>query len=222
MARSLLEQREGGHQPLEVLVGLDVPRVEHESPADLVALLHPLRLLLARVLHESLVDGVGDDLQSLGVGLGIEAQMSAREASETGEDQLGAAHRVFHHEPRVLPGEPSEVLGEEQVDAVVDGHHRRRGAQHRQHVVRRVVEVGPQLAQLARDRQMLAHAVAGRPLHHGHEVLRQVAERALVGFVAEEEVGGLAIEQRQVAGEVADVRPDPVVPPLPRVDRDLH
>ena len=220
---ALLEQAEGRDQPLEVLVRLDVPRVEHEAPADLVPLAHALHLFLAGVLEDGFVDGVGHDLEPVGVGLGIEAQDVPARGLGHGEDQLAAVHRVPHHEPGVALGHAvRQVLREEQVDAVVDGDHRGLGAHERQHVVRRVVEVGAELAQLARDGEVLAHAVARGPLHHGHEVLRQVAERALVRFVAEEEVGGLAVEEGEVADDVADVGADPVVPPLPRVDRDLH
>src|SRR5437773_254155 len=41
----LLEGAEGADQAVEVLVGLDVPRVEDEPPPDLVALLDALHLL---------------------------------------------------------------------------------------------------------------------------------------------------------------------------------
>ena len=44
----------------------------------------------------------------------------------------------------------------------------------------------------------------------------------LVGPVAEEEVGGLAVEVREMAHQVPHVGADAVVPPLAGVDRDLH
>src|SRR4029450_7164130 len=53
-------------------------------------------------------------------------------------------------------------------------------------------------------------------------VLGEVAERGLVGRVAEEEVRRLAVDLREMADHVADVRADPVVAPLTRVDCDLH
>ena len=104
----------------------------------------------------------------------------------------------------------------------MDRHHRRHRAQERPDVVGRVEEVRPEAAQLERDREVLAQAVAGRAVHHRDEVLREVAQRRLVGRVAEEEVRGLVVEPREVADDVADVRPDPVVVPLACVDRDLH
>jgi hypothetical protein len=85
-----------------------------------------------------------------------------------------------------------------------------------------VQQVGAQAAQLGRDRDVLGQAVPARILHHGHEVLGQVAQRGLVRAVAEKEIRRLAVEVGEVTHEVADVRTDPVVAPLARVDRDLH
>ena len=214
---------EGADQALEVLVRLHVAGEEHEAAAHLVALAHALHLLRAGVLQQLRVDRVRDDVHLLRVGRGVEAEDVGARGLGHGEDEGAAADGVAHHEARVAEGHAvRQVLREEQVDAVVDRHHRRHRAQQRPDVVGRVEEVRPEAAQLERDREVLAQAVAGRGVHDRDEVLREVAQRRLVGRVAEEEVRGLVVELREVADEVADVRPDPVVVPLAHVDRDLH
>src|SRR6266581_4756427 len=123
----------------------------------------------------------------------------------------------------VAPGHPAgQVLGEEQVDAVVDGDDRWDAAEQRPHVVGRVKEVRPQPPQLQGDRNVLSQAIAPGVVDDGDEVLGQVAESGLVGGVTEDEVGRVPVEAREMADQIADVRADPVVPPLSRVDRDLH
>ncbi len=223
MSRALLEQAEGRDQPLEVLVGLDVPRVEDEAAADLVALAHALHLFLARVLQDGLVDRVGDDLDAVGVGRRVEGQDVAAGRLGHGEHEVAAADRAAHHLPRVARGEPvRQVLGEQQVDAVVDGDHGALPAEQGQHVVRRVQEVGAQAVDLERDREVLLHAVARRAVDDGDEVLGEVPERRLVGAVTEEEVRRLPVDLREMADQVPHVGPDAVIPPFAGVDRDLH
>ena len=90
------------------------------------------------------------------------------------------------------------------------------------HVVRRVEELGAEAPQLERDRDVLAEPVAGRAVDDRDEVLGEVAQRGLVAGVAEEQVGRVVVEARQVADHVADVGSDPVVAPFAYVDRDLH
>ena len=149
--------------------------------------------------------------------------MSRREASETVNTSALLRMALPIMRVRVAPGHAArQVLGEQQVDAVVDGHHGGRGAEQGPDVVRGVEEVSPEPAQLPGDRDVLPQAVARGVVHHGHEVLGQVAQGGLVGRVAEEEVRRLPIEVREMAHQVPDVRTDSEVPPLPRVDRDLH
>ena len=202
---------------------LDVPGVEHDPPADLVALADALHLLFARVGQQRLVDRVGHHLQPLGIGVRVEAQDVAARGFRDREHELAALHRAAHHELRVPVGETvRQVLREQQVDAVVDGHDRLAAAQQRQHVVGRMEEVRAQRVQLARDRDVLPEAVAVRLVHDRHEVVGQVAQDRLVRAVTEQEVGGLAIEVRQMTHEVPHVGADAVVPPFAGVDRDLH
>jgi hypothetical protein len=223
VARPLLEQPESRDQALHVLVGLDVPRVEHEPAADLVALAHPVHLLLAGVRQQGHVDGVGHHLDAVGVGVGVEAQDVAARGLGDGEHQRAAPDGAAHHEPRVLEGHAvGQVLGEEQMDAVVDGHHRRAAAEQRQHVVGGMQQVGAQTMELAGDGDVLGEAVAVRLVHHRHEVLGQVAQLGLVRLVAEEEIGGDPVQGRQMAHQVPHIGPDAVVPPFAGVDRDLH
>jgi hypothetical protein len=130
--------------------------------------------------------------------------------------------RVSHHALRVGEGHPvREVLGEKQVDAVVDGDDGAAPAEEREDVVGRVKEVDAQAPQLERDRDVLLEPVTARAVHHGHEVLGQVAQGGLVRRIAEQEVGRLPVEVREMAHQVSDVRPDPVVTPLAHVDGDL-
>ena len=214
---------EGADQPLEVLVGLHVAGEEDEPPVDLVALADPLPLRLAGVDEELGVDRVRDDPDLVGVGRRVEAEDVRAGGLRHGVDERALLDGGAHHEPRVAVGHPvRQVLGEEQVDAVVDRHDRRDRAQERAHVVRRVQQLGPEPPELERDREVLAQAVLVRLVHDGHEVLGEVAQRRLVGLVAEEEVGVVRIEAGEVAHDVADVGADAVVPPLPDVDRDLH
>jgi hypothetical protein len=85
-----------------------------------------------------------------------------------------------------------------------------------------VQQVGSQPTELERDRDVLAQAVPRRVLDNGHEVLGEVAERGLVVMLAEEEVGGLVIQAREMAHQVPHIGADAVIAPLARVDRDLH
>ena len=148
--------------------------------------------------------------------------MSRREASETVKTSDAALDGVPHHAVRVGEGHPvGQVLGEEQVDAVVDGDHRPPPAEQGQDVVRRMQEVDAQPPELGRDGDVLAQAVAPRVVHHGHEVLGEVAQRGFVAAIAEEEVGRVPIELGEMAHEIPDIGPDPVVAPLARVDGDF-
>jgi hypothetical protein len=214
---------EGADEALEVLVGLHVAGEEDEAAAQLVALPHPRHLLLPRVLEELRVDRVRDHVDLGGVGPGVEAEDVGAGGLGDGEDEGAAAHGAAHHEPRVAEGHPAgQVLGEEQVDAVVDGDDGGHRAQEGADVVRRVEQLRPEPAQLQRDRDVLAQAVARGAVHHRHEVLREVAQGRLVGRVAEQEVRRLVVEAGEVADDVADVRPDAEVSPLADVDRDLQ
>ena len=168
-----------------------VAREEHEPAAELVALAHALHLRRPGVLQQPRVDRVRDDVHLLGVGRGVEAEDVGPRGLGHGEDERAAAHGVAHHEARVAKGDPvGQVLRKREVDAVVDRDHRRHRAQERPDVVREVEEIRPEAAQLERDREVLAQPIAGRAVHHRDEVLREVAQRRLVGRVAEEEVRG--------------------------------
>ena len=64
-----------------------------------------------------------------------------------------------------------QVLRKPQVDAVVDRHDRAARRQRRQHVVRRVEQVGALAPQVAAERELLADRVPGRRLRNRAEVL---------------------------------------------------
>jgi len=72
--RPFFKEGEGKDEALEVLVGLDVPRVEDVAAPDLVALAHPLLLVVLRLLEEARFDGARHDPEPLGVGGGEEVE----------------------------------------------------------------------------------------------------------------------------------------------------
>ncbi len=219
----LADPGKGADQALEVLVRLDVSGEEDEPPVQLVALADPGLLLLPRVHQELGVDGVGNHVHLVGLGPGIEAQDVRPGRLGHGEDHRGVADRAPHHVAGVAPRHAiGQVLGEEKVNAVVDGDHRRDGAQKGTHVVRRMEQLGSQAPELEGDREVLAHAIARRLIDHRDEVVGQVAQGRLVGLVAEEEVGRVLIDLCELTHQVSDVGADPEIPPFSYVDRDLQ
>jgi hypothetical protein len=194
-----------------------------EAAADLIALLDPLHLLFAGILEQRLVERVRHHLDAVGVGPGVEAQDVAARGVGDGEDERAPPDCAADHGVRIAPGHPTrEVLGEEEVDAVVDGHDRRSGAEERPDVVRRMKEVGPEPMELPRNGDVFLEAITRGVVDDGDEVGGEVAKGGFVSGTAEDEVRGLAIESREMAHQISDVRPDTEIPPLPRVDRDLH
>ncbi len=63
---ALAHEIERVDQPLEVLVRLDVARVEHELVVELITLAYAHDVVLARLDAEALVVGVVDDVDLLG------------------------------------------------------------------------------------------------------------------------------------------------------------
>ena len=104
----------------------------------------------------------------------------------------------------------------------MNGHDRAATDRRRQHVVRRMVDVGPLAPQDPGHVDLLAQRVVGRRFEHGAEVRAELRGDAQVGLMAEQDVLGVAIDPREVPQQVADVGADAEVVELPRVDRDAH
>ena len=169
---------------------------------------------------QSLIDR---DLDPLRVHLGKETQDVVLRGVRDGEDDLGTPDRRAHHVVGVAPRQAvGKVLGKEQVDAVVNRHDRWRRAQPWQHVVGRVEKVCAQPVQLERDGDVLAQAVAGRLVDDRDEVPREVAQRRLIGSAAQQQIGRLLVDPREMSDQVTDVGTDAVVVPLADIDSDLH
>ena len=66
--RVLSQHVERFDQPLQVLVRLDVARIEHVRRVQLIALAHPLDFFGGRRLAEAVVDGVVDDVDLVAPG----------------------------------------------------------------------------------------------------------------------------------------------------------
>ena len=174
--------RERLDQPHEVLVRLDVADVEDELVIELVALADARRPLLGGVSREVLVDGVVDDDDLLRRDVEeVEDVALRRLETRSGCDPIGArpstSTRAHRHRP---PG--SAVLREHQVDAVVDRDDRAARDRGRQHVVRRVVDVGPLAPQHPRHVDLLADRVVRRRLEHAAEVRSELRRDAEVGL----------------------------------------
>ena len=177
---SLPDHVERLDQPLEILVRLDVARVEDERIVQLVALLTRMTSSAHGLLAEPLVDRVVDD-----VDLRFRHVEVAQDVALRGLRDRQHARRPVRGDPqraaRVRVAEPAgQVLRKAQVDAVVDRHDRAARRQRRQHVVRRVEQVDPLAAQIERQRELLAHRVVRRALGNGPEVLAELGREWLV------------------------------------------
>ena len=115
-----------------------------------------------------------------------------------------------------------QVLWKAQVDAVVNRHHRAARRQRRQHVVRLVKDMWPACAASENgSAELLADRVRPRGVDRRAEVLAERGRELAVRFLADQDVVGLAVESRELAHDVADVRADAEVVQLAGIDRAL-
>jgi hypothetical protein len=119
-AAAAAERMEGLDQALEVLVRLDVPRIQDERAVELVALAHALDFLRRRRLAEPLVDRVVDHVDLLFRDPEVPEDVALRRLRD-GEHAVRPVRRHPERRAGIRVGDAvGQVLREPEVDAVVD------------------------------------------------------------------------------------------------------
>ena len=209
-------------QALDVLVRLDVSRVQHELLLQLEPFAHAVDLRRRRHLAEAVVEAVVNDGDLLLGNLEVAQDVALRRLGHR-DDLPGAVRRPPQERARVAIRQPiRQVLREHQVDAVVDGDHGLAGRQRRQHVMRAVEQIDPLPGEACRDVDLLHHRIGFGGLHDGPKVRPQPAQRLAVVGSAEQDVLRLCVQPGQLAQQILDVGANPEVMEFPGVDRDPH
>ena len=151
--------------------------------------------------------------------------MSRFEASETVRMRAGLVRRDPQRRARVGVAEAvRQILRKAQMDAVVDRDHRAARRQRRQHVVRRVEQVGPLAPQVERHAHLLAHGVGRRALGDRAGSSRpSAAATARSPPARQSSTYSVDWSSRdEVPQQVPDVGADAVIAQLARVDGYAH
>ena len=219
---ALADDRERVDQPLEVLVWLDVARVEHELVGQLVTLAHAHHVLFGRLHREALVVGVVNDVDLVRLGV-HEAQDVALRALRHGHHPRRMLRRLGDRPSGVgQRGPVRQVLREHQVDAVVDRHDRPALDERRQHVMGRVKQRDPLALQRPGNPDLFRDRIIAGRLRDRPEVFSNRRQRLAILWTAEEDEFGLAVEARQMPEQVPDVGADAEVVQLSGVYADPH
>jgi hypothetical protein len=115
-----------------------------------------------------------------------------------------------------------QVLREAQVDAVVNRHDIGTARERRDDVVRCVKQIDAGPHQVEWDRELFGDRVVAGALDEDLEVRAERPGKRDIVEAADEDVLVAPALPRQLAHQVADVRPDPVVVQLANVNCDAH